>query len=264
MSVRRLVKAGSSSKLKMSKMSDPSESATSAASNDQSSRNVVAIDGPAASGKTTVAVRLADRLGAVFLDTGLLYRAATLLAQQLGLTAADELRLALLIDGGAITIRPASVADGRYCDVLLNGSDVTTMLRTTEIDGGVSAIAAAPAIRAALLPLQRGFARNQRLVMAGRDIASVVFPDALVKIYLDASLPERARRRWAEGLAGDPNLLLADVEADLRRRDEIDSTRKTAPLQVAHDATIVQTDGKTIEQVVDEVASIVERARAAV
>lgn len=199
----------------------------------------------------------------MFLDTGLLYRAATLLAQQLGLTAADELRLALLIDRGAIAIRPASVADGRYCDVLLNGTDVTTMLRTQEIDAGVSAIAAAPAVRAALLPLQRGFARDRRLVMAGRDIASVVFPNALVKIYLDASLPERARRRWAELIATDPDVSLADVEADLRRRDQVDSTRKTAPLHVAHGATVVQTNGKSIEQVVDEVASIVEHAWAA-
>ena len=244
----------------MSEMTDPSESAISAEKNDQIGRNVVAIDGPAASGKTTVAVRLADRLGAVFLDTGSLYRAATLLADRLGLTAADELRLALLIDGGAIQIRPPSVSDNRYCDVLLNGEDVTSLLRSPEIDNAVSAISAAPAVRAALLPLQRGFARNQRLVMVGRDIASVVFPNALVKIYLDASVHERARRRWAEIVASDPTVTLADVEADLRRRDKIDSTRDTAPLHVAEGATIVQTDGKSIEQVVDEVASLAERA----
>jgi cytidylate kinase len=199
----------------------------------------------------------------VFLDTGLLYRAATLLANRLGLTAVDELRLALLIDGGAIAIRPASVSDGRYCDVLLNGEDVTTMLRTPEIDAGVSAVAAAPAVRAALLPLQRGFARDTRIVMVGRDIASVVFPHALVKIYLDASVAERARRRWAEIVANDPTVTLADVEADLRRRDEFDSTRDAAPLHVAEGAAIVQTDGKSIEQVVSEVASIAEHAWAA-
>jgi CMP/dCMP kinase len=244
----------------MSEMTDPSESATSAEKNDQISRNVVAIDGPAASGKTTVAVRLADRLGAVFLDTGLLYRAATLLADRLGLTATDELRLALLIDGGAIQIRPPSVSDDRYCDVLLNGEDVTSLLRSPEIDSKVSAIAAAPAVRTALLPLQRGFARNQRIVMVGRDIASVVFPNALVKIYLDASLAERARRRWAELVANDPGVTTADVEAELLRRDGIDSSRETAPLHVAEGATIVQTDGKSIEQVVDEVATLAERA----
>lgn len=244
-------------------MSDPSENATNAAPIDQSSRNVVAIDGPAASGKTTVAVRLADRLGAVFLDTGLLYRAVTLLAQQLRLTAADGERLAVMIEGGAIAVRPPTVPDDRYCDVLLNGQDVTTKLRTPAIDSSVSAIAATPAIRAALLPLQRNFARDRRLVMAGRDIATVVFPDALVKIYLDASLQERARRRWKEMVVTNPDLTLADVEAELRRRDQVDSTRDIAPLQVAHGATVIQTDGKSIEQVVDTAARIVERAWAA-
>jgi cytidylate kinase len=237
-------------------MSDRSENGTSAEASDQTSRNVIAIDGPAASGKTTVAVRLAERLGAVFLDTGLLYRAATLLAHRLGLTADDEVRLATLVDAGAITIKPLSVRDGRYCDVLLNGQDVTTELRGLEIDAGVSAIAALPMVRTALLPLQRSFSRDRRLVMVGRDIASVVFPNAAVKIYLDASLAERARRRWRELVATDPTVEIEEVEADLRRRDRIDSNRQTAPLQVAEGATVVSTDGKTIEQVVDEVAHI--------
>lgn len=175
------------------------------------------------------------------------------------MSAADEVRLSTLIDAGAIAIEPPSVRDGRYCDVRLNGEDVTTMLRSPEIDAGVSAIAAAPMIRAALLPLQRGFARDRRLVMVGRDIASVVFPDAAVKIYLDASVSERARRRWKELLERGENVTLEDVEADLRRRDRIDSNRQTAPLQIVEGAEIVQTDGKSIEQVVDEVAAIAER-----
>jgi cytidylate kinase len=221
---------------------------------------VVALDGPAASGKTTVAAHLADRLGGVFLDTGLLYRAATLMAQRMGLTAADELRISVLIDGGAVSIRPATVDDGRRLDVLLSGEDVTTMLRAPEIDAGVSAIAALPSVRAALMPLQRSFARNQRVIMAGRDIASVIFPDAAAKVYLDASLEERARRRWLELVADEPMLTQNEVESDLRRRDEIDSNREASPLQVARDAVIVQTDFKSIQQVVDEVAAIVERA----
>jgi cytidylate kinase len=221
---------------------------------------VVALDGPAASGKTTVAAHLADRLGAVFLDTGLLYRAATLMAQRMGLTAADELRISMLIDGGAVSIRPATVADGRRLDVALNGEDVTTMLRAPEIDAAVSAISALPSVRAALMPLQRSFARDQRVIMAGRDIASVIFPDAAVKVYLDASLEERARRRWLELVVNAPMLTQNEVESELRRRDEIDSTRETAPLQVAEEAVIVQTDFKSIQQVVDEVAAIVERA----
>jgi CMP/dCMP kinase len=241
-------------------MTDRSESAAGAVPNDQSGRNVVAIDGPAASGKTTVAAHLADRLGAVFLDTCLLYRAATLLALRLGLSAADEVRLSMLIDASAVSIRSATVPDGRRLDVLLNGEDVTTMLRAPEIDANVSAISALPAIRAALMPIQRTFAKDRRVIMVGRDIASVVFPDAGVKIYLDASLGERARRRWLEQVTNEPMLTQAEVEADLRRRDRIDSTRETAPLQVAEDAVVVDTDFKSIDQVVDEVAAIVERA----
>jgi cytidylate kinase len=244
-------------------MTHRSENVTSAEASDPTNRNVIAIDGPAASGKTTVAVRLAERLDAVFLDTGLLYRAATLLANRLSLTAADELRLAMLVDGGAISIQPLSVRDGRYCDVLVNGEDVTAHLRSPEIDAGVSAIAALPMVRTALLPLQRSFARNQRIVMVGRDIASVVFPHARVKIYLDASLAERARRRWLELVITDPSISIEEVEADLRRRDRIDSNRHTAPLLIAEGATVVPTDGKSIEQVVDEVAAIAEQRLAA-
>ena len=169
----------------------------------------------------------------------------------------------MLIDGGAIAIEPSSERDGRFCDVLLNGEDVTALLRAPEIDAGVSAIAALPMVRAALLPLQRTFARDRRIVMAGRDIASVVFPDAGVKIYLDASLVERARRRLADLAASDPNLTIDIVQADLRRRDGIDSTRETAPLHIAKGAVVVQTDGKSIDQVVDEVESIARRMRAA-
>jgi cytidylate kinase len=243
-------------------MTDPSQSAAGAVPKDPSAsgRTVVAIDGPAASGKTTVAAHLADRLGAVFLDTGLLYRAVTLLAQRLNLSASDEVRLSMLIDAGAVTIRPATIPDGRRLDVLLNGEDVTTMLRAPEIDARVSGISALPSVRTALLPIQRTFANNKRLIMVGRDIASVIFPDARVKIYLDASLEERARRRWLELVSNEPTLTQAEVEADLRRRDLIDSSRETSPLQVAADAVIVDTDFKSIEQVVDEVASIVERA----
>lgn len=243
-------------------MTDRSESAADAIPSDLSvsGRTVVAIDGPAASGKTTVAAHLADRLGVVFLDTGLLYRAVTLLAQRLGLGAADEVRLSMLVDAGAVSIRPATVSDGRRLDVLLNGEDVTTLLRAPEIDAGVSAISALPAVRVALMPIQRSFAQDQRVIMVGRDIASVVFPDAQVKVYLDASLEERARRRWLELVEREPMVTQAEVEADLRRRDGIDSTRETAPLQVAADAMVVDTDFKSIEQVVDEVVAIVEQA----
>lgn len=220
---------------------------------------MIAIDGPAGSGKTTVAVRLADRLGAVFLDTGQLYRAVTVLALRDGLEISESDGLAERIANGAIEIAPASVDDGRACDVLLQGADVTTQLRAPEVDRNVSAWSAVPSIRAALLPIQRNFARNRRVVMVGRDIASVIFPDAAVKIYLDASLDERARRRFRDLYDTHPGLTLADVESDLKRRDEIDSSRETAPLEVADGAIVVDTNGKSIEAVVDEVAAIAER-----
>ena len=220
-------------------------------------RNVVAVDGPAGSGKTTVAIRLANRLGVEFLDTGVLYRAATYLAANSGLTVVDEHELAKRIRNGSITLAPPSIADGRTSDAIVNGVDVTPHLRTQSIDQTVSAISALPEVRAALLPVQRAFAAKQRVIMVGRDIATTVFPEAAIKIYLDASLEERARRRWLElGEAGS-TLTQAEVLADLGQRDAIDSNRVANPLRVDEGAMIVETDGKSIEAVVDEVAAIV-------
>jgi cytidylate kinase len=220
---------------------------------------VIAIDGPAAAGKTTVAVRLADRLGAVFLDTGLLYRAATVLANRHNLTPADGEEIARRIEDGAIDVQRATVDDGRLADLLVEGEDVSTELRTPDIDRQVSAISAVPAVRAALLPLQRRIASGGRVVMVGRDITTIVAPDAGVKIYLNASPMERARRRWHELADRGVDVDLDDVLADLRRRDEIDSSREAAPLSIAEDADVIETDGKSIEQVVDEIAKLVER-----
>jgi cytidylate kinase len=225
--------------------------------------HVIAIDGPAGAGKTTVAVRLADRLGAVALDTGLLYRAATVLAHRHGLTPGDGIEVARRIEVGAIRVRPASVADGRLCDVLVDGEDVTTELRTAEIDRTVSAISALPAVRASLLPLQRRIAAAGKVVMVGRDITSVVAPNAGVRIYLNASPGERALRRWRELADAGSEIRYEEVLADLERRDRIDSSRETAPLAIADGATIVETDGKSIDDVVDEIVAIVEGAWAA-
>jgi cytidylate kinase len=225
-------------------------------------RNVIAIDGPAGSGKTTVAARLADRLGAVFLDTGLLYRAATLLALRSNLTTDDDHVIGARITAGEIAIAPPSVRDGRTSDVFIGGADVTPLLRTAEIDQNVSAFSALPALRTALLPMQREFARDQRVIMVGRDIATVVFPGAGVQIYLDASASERARRRWLELNADGDGPDLANVEADLIRRDKIDSSREASPLAMADGALHVHTDGKSIDEVVDEIAALVNEASA--
>ena len=223
-------------------------------------RSVIAIDGPAAAGKTTVARALADRVGAMFLDTGLLYRAVTLQAQRDGIDPTDGERLAALARGLDLTIRPATVPDGRPADILIDGEDVTPDLRTAAVDATVSEVSAHAAVRASLLPVQRRLASAGPIVMVGRDIATVVVPDAGVKIYLDASLGERARRRFGEiRLRGD-SVTYAQVLDDLRRRDEVDTSRAVAPLRRDDDAVVVDTDGLSVPRVVDRLAEIVRTA----
>jgi cytidylate kinase len=221
---------------------------------------VIAIDGPAAAGKTTVARALAARVGAIFLDTGLLYRALTLEAFRRGVAPSNGEGLAALVPDMHLTVAPASVADGRAHDVLVRGEDVTVRLRTPEIDLRVSEVSAHPAVRSALLPIQRRIAASGPVVMAGRDIATVVAPDAGVKIYLDASLVERARRRCLELTESGRQADFQAVRRDLERRDRIDSTRQASPLQQHHDAIVINTDGLTQEQVVERVAAIVRKA----
>ncbi len=195
----------------------------------------------------------------MFLDTGLLYRAATVLANSHNLTPADGDEIARRIEQGAIDVQRATVKDGRLADLLVDDRDVTAELRTPEIDRQVSAISAAPAVRAALLPLQRRIASGGKVVMVGRDITTIVAPDAGVKIYLIASPKERARRRWRELADRGVEIDLDEVLADLRRRDEIDSSREAAPLSISPDADVVETDGKSIDEVVDEIAGLVEQ-----
>jgi CMP/dCMP kinase len=158
-----------------------------------------------------------------------------------------------------LQIRSASVDDGRPCDVLVDGQAVTPLLRMPTIDAIVSRVSAHPGVRSELLPIQRRAAEGGLLIMVGRDIATVVFPDADVKIYLDADLDERARRRLAE--YGEKGLLFSLDEAreELRGRDFADSNREAAPLTQAWDATVVETVGKSSDQVVSEIAAIATR-----
>src|SRR3954463_2001025 len=159
---------------------------------------VIAIDGPAGARKTTVGRALAGRTRVTFLDTGLLYRAITLVALERGVSITDRPALAALAESIDLRLRPPSVADGRPMDVLVDEIDVTGRLREPAIDRSVSAVSANPEVRSALLPIQRNLAAAGPIVMAGRDIATVVFPDAGIKIYLDAGVDERARRRYDE------------------------------------------------------------------
>jgi cytidylate kinase len=220
---------------------------------------VIAIDGPAAAGKTTVARALAGRVGAIFLDTGLLYRAVTFEALRRGISPSDGPALADLVRGLDIQVAPPTVNDGRAHDVLVDGEDVTGSLRTEAVDRHVSEVSAHPAVRAELLPIQRRIADGDAVVMVGRDIATVVVPDAGVKIFLDASLHERARRRHHELAERGVEATHDAVLADLRRRDQADSSRESAPLQRDLDAFVVGTDGLSIDQVVDRMEQIVRQ-----
>ena len=221
---------------------------------------VVAIDGPAAAGKSTVARALADILGAMLFDTGTLYRAVTLAAIRAGVPFDDGPALAALADARHINVTPPTSADGRLYDVLLDGEDVTWAIRDPAVDQHVSEVSAHPEVRATLLPVQRRIARSGPIVMVGRDIGTAVVPDAGVKVFLNASLEERARRRYAEleerGVTSD----FAEVLADLKARDAIDSGRAASPLRIAKDAAVIDTDRRGVTEIVTEIEEIVRRA----
>jgi len=217
-------------------------------------RLVVALDGPGSSGKSSVGAAAAREVGYRFCDTGLLYRAVTWLAESRGVPVDDAEGLVDLVDD----VELAEDAAGRLAGVRVDGVDHTTDVRGPAVDAAVSAVSAVPEVRAALLARQRGLAVGGGIVMAGRDIGTVVLPDADLKIYLDASVEERARRRAEErGLdRGEPGGI-AILEA-LRRRDRLDTTRAVAPLRVAPDARVITTDGNSFE---DTVAAVVGAIR---
>lgn len=216
-------------------------------------RRVIAIDGPAAAGKTTVARAVADRVGATLFDTGVLYRTVTLAAVRHHIDDAETERLANLARVLAIDVQPSTLDDGRLYDVLLDGEDVTWAIRDKMVETRVSAVSAIPAVRAALLPVQRRIAASDFVVMVGRDIGSVVVPEAGLKIYLDAGVEERARRRCRElSERGQPANYEA-ILAAMRARDAHDAGRETAPLRRAQGALVVDTDGRSIESIVAEI-----------
>ncbi|MDW8060432.1 MAG: (d)CMP kinase [Thermomicrobium sp.] len=218
---------------------------------------VVAIDGPAGSGKSTVGAEVARRLGALYFDTGVVYRTLALVALERGIPPDDAERLAEVARTLALRVGPPSVDDGRLYDVYVDGRDVTWEIRSPEIDKLASQVSVHPQVRRALLRLQREIARNGRVVMVGRDIGTVVMPDAPVKIWLQASLEERARRRQRDLAKRGIVQPLEAIVAELAERDRRDATRATAPMRQAEDAVIVDTDGKSIEEVVETVLAIV-------
>lgn len=217
---------------------------------------VVAIDGPAAAGKSTVAQLVAERLGFFYFDTGLLYRALTWKALREGVPVDDEARLARLAETTKIEVRPPTGEYDRQVEVLVDGRDVTAELRTPDVDGNVSAVSAHRAVRLALIPLQRRIGQRGGTVMAGRDIGTVIFPDAPVKIFLVATPEERARRRVRQLALEGKKADYRSVLREILRRDRMDAARAVAPLAKAPDAVEIQTDGLTIEQVVERVLEI--------
>jgi CMP/dCMP kinase len=214
-------------------------------------RIVVAIDGPAGAGKSTLAKRVADKLGYVYINTGAMYRAIALWAMRLGVSLDDMHRLEQLAKEAKIRL---SVGEGR---IFLNDEDVTDAIRDWKVSDAASKVSAVPGVRRALLKLQRQMAEQNSVVMEGRDIGSVVFPRAQVKIFLDADPKERARRRALEMQQEGHNADLHVVAGELHKRDERDRKRTEAPLVQAPDAELVDTTGLSVDEVEERVLRII-------
>ncbi len=218
--------------------------------------NIIAIDGPAASGKSTLGRRLAGSLGYLFFDTGIMYRAVTWGALQRGLDINDEAAVTTLAETARIDVCPPSKDDGRACDILLDGVDITWETRSPDVEASVSPVSTYRGVRQALASQQRRIGLRGRVVMVGRDIGTVVLPEADLKIYLDASAEERARRRYAEILQRGEQAEYGQVLEGVRNRDEIDSTRAISPLRAAEDAIMIDSDNMNADQVFAKVEAL--------
>jgi cytidylate kinase len=212
----------------------------------------IAIDGPAASGKSTLGSLLAKELGYLYFDTGVMYRAVTLAVIRAGLDVAAEEAVGKLAGDVRIDVSPPSVDDGRDYDVLLDGEDVTWEIRADAVNDYVSDISVYAAVRKAMTDQQRRIAKENKVVMVGRDIGTVVMPDADLKIYLDASVEVRAQRRYDEMVARNQPSDYDDVLRSLKNRDQIDSNRELAPLKPADDAVVINADDLGILDVLEK------------
>ena len=215
--------------------------------------NIIAIDGPAASGKTTVANKLAEKWGYLFFDTGVMYRAVTWMALHEGISTKNEEAVSALADRIKIDVRPPTKADGREYDVIADGIDVTWKIRMKKVDSRVSRVSAYSGVRSALTRQQRRIGMAGSVIMVGRDIGTVVLPEADLKIYLDASVEERAKRRYDQRLERGEKVEYKKILKKLKKRDKIDSTRDIAPLRAASDAVVINTDTMSIDEVVTEI-----------
>ena len=222
----------------------------------QSHPSIIAIDGPAASGKSTLGLRLAHALGYLFFDTGVMYRAVTWLALERGMNLNEEDAVTSLAEKAHIDVAPASTSDGRACDVIVEGKDITWETRLPEVDANVSMVSAYRGVRSALSQQQRRIGQRGKVVMVGRDIGTVVLPEADLKIYLDATAQQRATRRYHEILLRGGAANYDEILSKVIERDHIDSTRDVAPLKAADDAVIVDSDQMNADEVFEKVLAL--------
>lgn len=220
----------------------------------------IAIDGPVAAGKGTVARLVAERLGITYVDTGAMYRVAGLLATRVGVSWENEAEVAKLVDEAEIKLNQpqGEEKDGRLITVIVNGEDVSWKIRTEEASKGSSVVAKHSKVRQVLVTKQQKIAAEQSVVMEGRDITFRVLPKATLKIYLTATAEERAKRRHKELLMRGEDVTYEAVLQDLKRRDDQDMGRAVDPLQVAEGAWVLDTTGMTIEGVVDKIVEKVK------
>ena len=213
----------------------------------------IAIDGPAGAGKSTIAKRVAKELSYIYVDTGAMYRAMALYLHRLGISAEDTEKIAESCSGAEISIE---YIDGEQV-VLLGGENVNPLLRTREVSEIASKSSAVPQVRTRLVQLQQELGKKQNVVMDGRDIGTVVLPDAQVKIYLTASVDVRARRRWLELKEKGEDPVLEEIAREIEERDNRDMTREVSPLRIADDAVLVDSSAMTIEEVAEYILKIV-------
>ncbi len=213
----------------------------------------IAIDGPAGAGKSTIAKRVAKELSYIYVDTGAMYRAMALYLHRLGISAEDTEKIAESCSGAEISIE---YIDGEQV-VLLGGENVNPLLRTREVSEMASKSSAVPQVRTRLVQLQQELGKKQNVVMDGRDIGTVVLPDAQVKIYLTASVDVRARRRWLELKEKGEEPVLEEIAREIEERDNRDMTREVSPLRIADDAVLVDSSAMTIEEVAEYILKIV-------
>jgi cytidylate kinase len=214
---------------------------------------LIAIDGPVAVGKSSVGLRLAERLGYVFFDTGMIYRAFTWKVLKSGISPEHKEKLCEL---ATITEFDFVPSKGGVLSVVIDGEDVSPRLLSAEIEGLVPLIAKVPGVRQAMVLQQRKLAQRGKVIMAGRDIGTVVLPSAELKIFLTASTEERAKRRYRELAKRGEHSSLETVLADLRKRDEMDINRSISPLKPAEDAIVLNTENLSLEQVVDKIYTL--------